>query len=505
MKNSKISLSRLYSFAGSSTFFWFVMVVFVLQAVWLALSAMYPMAFDEDFHLGIIRLYAHHISPFWGGPPAGSDSFGAVARDPSYLYQYLMSFPYRLVTAVTNSEYAQVMVLRGLNIALFAWGITLFRKLLLKTKSSSALVNLSLLIFVLVPITPYLAAQINYDNLTFPLVALALILTLKLRHSMKAGAFDTKVLLQLYSVLLIACLVKYPFLPILLAITLYLLVAAYKFYGTPRQLWSAIRIGAKPISKLALAGLLVSALLTTGLFVERYGVNVVKYHAPVADCGQVLDYDHCKSYGPWIRDYMLEQSRGTPSLSPVAFTADWFHGMWFRSFFAISGAKTNFDNKGPLTYPAIGTIVFAAVGIVALAFSAKRLWRRYDRAALWLFSLVSVSYVAILWLDEYGMYNKTGKAVAINGRYLLLVLPLMIMLCAMAVNEVTGRRTRLKAAIAAIVLLSFVWGGGFLTYVLRSNDSWYWNNTPLEDANHFIIRDIGPYVPGFRHPTQYMP
>ncbi len=60
---------RIIKLLGSSKFFWAIVVVVVLQAAWIALSGRYPMAFDEDFHLGIIRLYAHHASPFWSSQP----------------------------------------------------------------------------------------------------------------------------------------------------------------------------------------------------------------------------------------------------------------------------------------------------------------------------------------------------------------------------------------------------------------------------------------------------
>ncbi len=53
---------RLISLLGSTQFFWAIVALFVVQALWIALSSHYPMAFDEDFHLGIIRLYAHHLS-----------------------------------------------------------------------------------------------------------------------------------------------------------------------------------------------------------------------------------------------------------------------------------------------------------------------------------------------------------------------------------------------------------------------------------------------------------
>src|SRR5580692_8418743 len=93
---------RAVALIGSRRFFWGIVALLVLQAVWIACSGRYPMAFDEDFHLGIIRLYAHHLSPFWNGQPAGADAFGAVSRDPSYLYHYLMSFPYRLTSVFTQ-------------------------------------------------------------------------------------------------------------------------------------------------------------------------------------------------------------------------------------------------------------------------------------------------------------------------------------------------------------------------------------------------------------------
>ncbi|HXE10103.1 MAG TPA: hypothetical protein VN554_01620, partial [Verrucomicrobiae bacterium] len=114
---------RTGAILGSRRFFWVILALFVIQAAWIALSGLYPMAFDEDFHLGIIRLYAHHISPFWAGQPPGADAFGAVARDPSYLYHYLMSFPYRLSGLFTHDQTLQILWLRAINIALFTAGL----------------------------------------------------------------------------------------------------------------------------------------------------------------------------------------------------------------------------------------------------------------------------------------------------------------------------------------------------------------------------------------------
>ncbi|MGH7237867.1 MAG: hypothetical protein ACREGF_05000, partial [Candidatus Saccharimonadales bacterium] len=63
MKFSAI-ISRARKFLASNIFFGYVMVWFVLESAWTALSAVYPMAFDEEVHFGLIKFYAHHLSPF---------------------------------------------------------------------------------------------------------------------------------------------------------------------------------------------------------------------------------------------------------------------------------------------------------------------------------------------------------------------------------------------------------------------------------------------------------
>src|SRR4051794_33439598 len=92
----------------SRAFFVAIMVLFVIEAVWIAFSATYPMVFDENTHFGIIQLYAHKWSPLFLHQPPHAEFAGALTRDPSYFYHYLMSFPYRLLTHTTSSVMAQV-------------------------------------------------------------------------------------------------------------------------------------------------------------------------------------------------------------------------------------------------------------------------------------------------------------------------------------------------------------------------------------------------------------
>lgn len=463
------------------------------------------MAFDEDFHLGLIKIYSHHPNPFWSGQVAGGDAYGAVARDPSYLYHYLMSFPYRFIGLFTSNLHMQVLLLRFMNIGFLAIGLVVYRRLLLKTKVSKSLIHIVLLILVLIPVTSLLAAQINYDNIFIPLTGLTLLLTLKLRDSTYKKRIDVRTLLVLVFICLLTSVVKYAFLPIFVAIVGYTVVSVWKHFGSFKEFKIAFKTGLTKTARLSLVALVLANLLVGILFVERYGVNLVRYHKPIADCAEVLDYEHCQYYGPWIRDYNFKQQKINSSRSPVAYSYEWFYGMWLRSFFAVDGPRANFETRGPLTIPAISALVFGVSGLIAFAWYSKSIWRRYNTPALWLLSATTVIYTALLWLEEYRLYLETGRPVAINGRYLLPVLPFLILFAALGIKAVFEKRPRLQLAIAVTAIVCLVWGGGALTYILRSNDQWYWqNNRVVVSVNRSIRNVVGPVTPGYNTPTQFM-
>ena len=496
---------RLKSFVSSESWFRLLVIFFALEALWIALSGRYPMAFDENFHLGIIKLYAHHISPFWSGNSPGSGAFGPVAQDPSYLYQWLMSFPYRLINAITSSQTAQIVVLRLINIALFAAGLPLYRRLLLKTGASRAIIHFCLALFVLIPIAPLLAAQINYDNLFFPLTALALLWTIDFGEKLRRGRFDMRRLLGLAVVVMLNCLVKYAFLPIALVVAGYLLVRLRQTYESPGKLSGDIKkawIGMSVRSRWLLVSLLV---LSFGLFAQRYLVNLVRYHTPVPSCEQVLTTKECSIYGPWARDYSYAHTKPAGATSnPLVFDADWFYGMWFRTFFAVDGPATDFMTRGPLIMPSVGAIVFSVSALAATLISWREMTKRYEKSVIWLFVAVMAVYAAALWVDGYRSFLQTGQPVAINGRYLLVAYPLLMVILALGANTYLRSRVHLKMAIAGMALLCMFWGGGALTYILRSNDAWYLQNTPMKSANHAVQNVVGPLVPGNDTPRSFM-
>jgi hypothetical protein len=505
MHKDKLRLKYWAKVIASSWFFRAVIIFFFIESIWIALSGQYPMAFDEDFHLGIIRLYASHISPFWSSQPSNADRFGAVARDPSYLYQYLMSFPYRFISLFTKDQTIMVILLRFIDIGFFGSSLVLFKRLMLKCGASATVSNFCLLLFVLLPVTPLLAAQINYDDLLMPLVAIALLLTLRFDDLIsRKKKIDIKTGLQLLIICELASLVKYAFLPIFITIVGFLVIRFWRNHREIKKIKANIAIDWRKISLKVRLGLSIAFIIATGLFLQRYGVNIVLYHTPTPDCAQILTVKQCSQYGPWIRNYTYELSNVAGPHNPITFTREWFYGMWLRTFFSVAGSNINYETRGPLVLPGIGSIVLCAIGGLGFLLSIKRLFKKYKSSVLWLYLSSSLIYIAFLWFDNYQAYIDTGQPVAINGRYLLPVLLPLILIAILSLDILLKRYMYIYALIALSAIICLAWGGGTLTYILRSNNQWNWPNQTVYDANDDIQRWVGPLVPGYNHPTQFL-
>lgn len=484
---------KLTYFFGSQLFWRIILAFFLFEALWLVFSAAYPMAFDEDFHMGVIRIYADGWSPFLTEHPAGADQFGAVVRDPSFLFHYLMSFPYRVLRWFTGSEATQVIALRLLNVAMFVAGLVLFRKLMLRAGASKALAHVALALFILVPIVPQLAAHVNYDNLLMLLLPLWCLTVFSLLDSLAARRVNVPALLSFIALSLGMSVVKYAALPFLVAAMLVLVPVAYRhFRGHGKQFWSSLRRGLAAMATPSKVSLLVVCAVLGLLFVQRYGVNMVRYKTPVPDCGQVLRADQCMAYGPWGRDYNLEQNRPDDFVAnPITYMGEWFNGMWFRMFFAVNGAHDGFTTRQPLPVPAITAIVIGVTGLGMLLFTARRAF--VGRPYLVFFLLMIVIYAAMLWTQEYGMYKDTGEPVAINGRYLLPVLPFLAVILGRAMSLLlTTRQQTVKVALASAAIVLFLHGGGVFTFILRSDSAWYWHNAAVNNVNRGAQKVLAP-------------
>lgn len=483
---------KLTKILGSRGFYLAVLGFFVFEALWVACSSLYPMAFDEDFHLGIIRLYADNFWPVLPEDAGSSGVFGAVARDPSFLFHWLMNFPYRLIGVFTDSQTATVIILRFINIALFTYALVLFYRFTRQMGRSAAFSNVALLLFVLIPVVPLVAGQINYDNLLMVLVAWTFILVAKLYRSFKEHQIDARAAVALVLVCLYASLVKYAFLPIAAMAALFCLAAAIAFFKKRQVLVKATRRAYRSLGTGMKAGLAVLFIVGLGMFAQRYVVNTVRYGTPLPDCGAVLSVEQCVNYGPWGRDYSNAQSKGAVDGNPLSYTVTWLKGLHMRLFFMINGPHHNHKNYPPPPILANTATALAVASLMAVVFYSRRILR--ENPVLGFVLAASLVYLIALWVTNYSAFIKTGEAVAINGRYLIPILLPLGAVAGAAFSRMLRGAAVLKPYLAVAVILLFLQAGGVFSFIIRSDSTWYWQSGLVNDANNAVRGVVDPLM-----------
>jgi hypothetical protein len=501
---------KIVDIVGSRAFSYWIIGLFVVQALWIALTTRYPLAFDEDWHFGIIKLHAEQWLPFFDGQPLDSGRYGGLARDPSYLFHFLMSLPYRLIATVTDSLPAQVISLRLICIGMFASGLVLFRRVLDYVPTSPAIRNLIMMFFSLIPVAPLLAAQINYDNLIFPLSALSLLLCLKIVEQLRqTNRLPISLTLLFLSVIMLSGIVKYAFLPIFLSTFLIVLVVAWRTSGGLKPLFEQISIGLRRMSKLSLLGLGVLFVLSLGLFAERYVVNTLQYHTPTPECDQVLSVEECMAYGPWARNHRMASENAPLSTGQItAYPEKWLQHTQWEMLFTITSRElpnnTLYYHVGqpiPITYTLLNVITI--VSLLLLIVNFRWLWQQ---PVYRLFLIISLTYVAVLFLQNFMDFLNVKQRVAVHGRYLFPILPLLMMAVVASLGRILGglklkfikatNVTSLKVGVAVLVLLLYLPGAGIVPYIVRSEPIWFWpQSSAARSINQTAQNILKPIIP----------
>lgn len=506
---SKVILKRIRTYIGSVRlvlgsrgFFFAVLAVLIFQAGWIALSGRFPMAYDEQNHLGIVKLYAEHPAPFWSEPPPGPAPYSSVSRDPSYVYHWLMSLPYHLFDIFLPADDQKILAYRFISIGLFAVGLILYRRVLLKTAASKALVHSVLAVFVLIPTVPYLAGQMNYDNLLFLLVATILLLTMSVIDDLRRGTLRAVKLAMFASLAMLTGLVKFPFLAILLPLTLWI---GYIYWrnrrkGHWRNSLQQLRLSFRSAPRLIRIVTVLLLLVSTTLFVERYGVNIVRYGTPTPECDQVLSVERCMAFGPWKRNYDIYQAKLEGRLDPISvnpllfFWDNWLIVLVWQFFYTLNGPIDGFSVGFPLPGAYYSGVAMASVGALLVLVFRRHVFRRpYMRGLVF----VSLFYVFVLWAQNYSDFLRLNLATAIQARYIVLVLPVLLLGLALAYSRALRSLPSVKVALVLAVLAVFVTqGGGIGVYIMRSDPLWWWQSGRVIQVNQAAQRLLAPIVIG---------
>jgi hypothetical protein len=242
----------------------------------------------------------------------------------------------------------------------------------------------------------------------------------------------------------------------------------------------------------------VPLLVGVGLFSERYIGNVVSYHTPIPECNEVLSVAECQQYAPWARNYMFDSwnlplEHGDTARYPFT----WIHKALGETVFAIT---SRFNDRGVVDYYNVNQLLVPNIlsWIVLIGGGALSVfyWRSIKRnQALWVLLGVSALYILVLFAQNLLDFLHLGVPIAIHGRYLFPVLPLLFLVVALAASRLCERFKLSKSILAISVLVIFALeGGGFVTLIVRSHDDWFWpQSRPAQLANQYA-RDVLQYV-----------
>lgn len=479
-------LNIISSILKSNKFYIVTLIFFFLESAWIALSARYPQAFDENFHFGLIKLYSTHLSPIISKQPPQGDAFGAVTRDPSFLYHYLMSWPYRIIEKFIHTQIYQIVILRFIDIIFFLIGLIYFRAVLLKLKLSKSLSNIILFLFILIPIVPQLAGQINYDDLLFLLCGLIFWLCLKLIENILKQVISFREIATLMIVCTIAGLVKYAFFPIYLAIVVYLIYLVLRVYRHNLSAFFKSFIASFKKENIYLKTILMLLIIVLlGMFYQRDILNLIDYGSLAPNCKKILTVKECQKYYVWASDTarhkLVLEHKAFASNNIFYYIGQWFYWMWYRLFFAINGPKQHYINYPPLPLPSAAAILIASIGVILLIKNFKRIF--YKNQFNIFIGLVVVFYSIALFIQGLITYHYTAVLENMNGRYLIPILILFIALIGQAYSITLRKKYSSKIIISVIAIVLFLNGGGILTYMIRSNDSWYITSTKIYKIN----------------------
>jgi hypothetical protein len=470
--------ARIGKVLGSNKLLYIILFLFILQACWIAASFNYPLKFDENTHFTAVKIYSTQFTPGidYMAPPDNIYSIKGAAT----VYHYILSYPYKFIRTITDSFYYQIIFLRFLNILMVALGLYLFARLFRMIKINQSYINICIFLFILLPIVPFLAAHINYDNMLFPLTAGYFILAVSILNKVKIHWAGYAYLMSLG---LFTCLIKFTFLPVFVASLVFIGTYKWRKHGKqfPNKFISSFKSFSLKSSILPLCAILILTLL----FVMTIGLNIVHYGHIKPSCQQVESISACSNDNSIKRGVLTYQTRNQRPLDLKSFTFGWYNRMTNKQ---LSFSRLN----KPLPIIDIFTFIGPIIGFIGLLYA----WRFLDKNIGWYFLIfMALSLIISLFLFNLKGYLRVHNYNANQARYLLTIWPILIVLFVVAYGYILRKNLLLKALVLFCILLIFSQGGGVITHIINSGPTkYYWHKSKIISVNKQIHKVVKPIV-----------
>lgn len=448
-------MQRIIAFLKSNTFLYLVIGLFAAQALFFSAAINYKVPSDEEYHYSFINYYAQ--KPITSGPIIDNQkelfNIGDIQRTPSYLYHYVMSFYLRIVQIFTSNIDTQVFMIRVVNVLFGILALLLFVRLSRKIRISALLTNLTVAWLILTGMFVWVFAGINYDNAS---IVLFILLLLQLA-SLKENIAIRKLLLSIITSIALV-LTKETYLPVVVMSFLLLIIYLIGTQGVrsfKNAIYSSIKSEWKK-SPVVLVLLVVLAIFFSGLFIERYGMNYVRYKKLTPICDQVHTIEQCKQHGIYRRNTgqkreFEERKMQAPVMldSFPVYSAKWVGYIYQRTYF-YRGMQTIPSNQ-KASRLAVATAVFAGL---LLFFGALNL-RKLNTLQLGI-AIITLFYILMVLFYNFNTYRFYGYPFAIQGRYLLPILPFIYLATlgsAKLMYGKIGKHTRVAFLVIILILV----------------------------------------------------
>lgn len=445
-----ITCKIVLDFISSNTFLYLTILWFILQAVFFALSINFGLPPDETYHLAFIGLFSDNLPlPFLGVDKVDPIIYSATAKTPFFMYHYILAFPYSLLR---DSEFAFV-ILRFINVCMGIMSLILVAKLANQLRVQKLARNITVFLLANTAMFVFMFSAISYDNLFVLLTISGVYIMVKLIEKITA-----KDLLLFMSILLLGCMVKINFLPIAFSLVM---VLAWKYYNKITPSLAAFR-NSFVKNKSTNIFLSVVVIILGITFSSSYLGNMTNHGSPFPECTQVYNLDDCKKNQIYNRNIYIKKTAKPTNLQADAYAFQWYTLMNQRTYGIFAHEQYELNNK-------IMYLIYF-VSLLGL-FAVIRLFKIKDRL-LAIILLICVFNIFVLILENYSIYKDYGRpSLAIHGRYLFGILPLIYLLGATYFTRL--KMNNVARCILIVVSLSIFFVASLPTFINKADPQWY--------------------------------
>jgi len=449
----KMNLKSFWQAHNTKIILVVLLAIFLSYTLFLALRLEKGLIPDEPAHF----MFAKHFSTTWGIPLDTYETYtwGWYIEQNPFLNHWINGRIINLINFVNPDvvDFGLLISLRLVSVV-YAFATVIFCFLLSKEviqhkwwQLLPVFLMTNTLMFV------FISAGVHYDNLSNMLCMIGLYFLVK---TLKQKNFLTNSLAWMISIAL-ACLVKYPILPLALAMTVSWII----FMFIKRKKLLPFKVN---ITKIILLSILLAVLLVVNFSI--YGINLIRYQSLTAPCREILLESQCEIslYEQRHEQLALDSkltiresiAEGYPSIFRYVLV-DWMYHILLRTF-GLSGHLAYFPYHLIIYYQ----ILFYL--IIILILLNLFLWRSFTSLDIYLLGIVAFYALVVVIKDCNSELVYGFKQVAVQGRYLFPAIGGIAILFTQAIKGIPVKFIRLSLLLLSVGLIFF---GGPITIILK--------------------------------------